>query len=179
MSLSISSPWLASLPLAVTVLHTSSRAHICDVEETQGPTCARQVLSLSYETPEPESRLNLLCTPLRWPHVVQFSFLDLLNSSDCCPLSPDHAGTHLRGDSDLYPKTLSKGPCLFLILKKLIIRGLTSCHSLMSYHFHSTPGTPFWGLLFLFSCYFYSCSYKQFYYKHPCLCSTNTLRKDC
>lgn len=132
MSLSISSPWLASFPLAVTALHTSSRAHICDVEETQGPTCARQVLSLSYETPEPESRLNLLCTPLRWPHVVQFSCLDLLNSSDCCPLSPD-----------LYPKTLSKGPCLFLLLKKLIIQGLTSCHSLMSYHFHPTPGTPF------------------------------------
>lgn len=82
-------------------------------------------------------------------------------SSDCCPLSPD-----------LYPKTLSKGPCLFLLLKKLIIRGLTSCHSLMSRHFQPIPGTPFWGLLFLFSCYFYFCSYKQFYYKHPCLCRT-------
>lgn len=147
-----------SSPLFIT---RKTISHICDVEKTQGPTCARQVLSLSYETPEPESRLNLLCPPLRWPHVLQFSCLDLLNSSDCCPLSPD-----------LYPKTLSKGPCLFLLLKKLIIRGLTSCHSLMSRHFQPTPGTPFWGLLFLFSCYFYFCSYKQFYYKHPCLCRT-------
>lgn len=92
-------------------------SRICDVEKTQGPTCARQGLSLSYETPEPESRLNLLCSPLRWPYVLQFSCLGLLNSFDCCPSSPDRTGTHLLGDSDLYPKTLSKWPCLFLFLK--------------------------------------------------------------
>lgn len=92
-------------------------SRICDVEKTQGPTCARQGLSLSYETPEPESRLNLLSSPLCWSHVLQFSCLDLLNSSDCCHLSPDRTGTHLLGDSDLYPKTLSKWPCLFLFIK--------------------------------------------------------------